>query len=96
MALLNLEYRFPLWAPVLWGEVFLDSGQIYQSLRDNGLSSRFPPFRTAVGAGLILKVGLPIKLEYAADIKRILGRPRTNLERDTQLKSLLVSAGFQF
>ncbi|MDP2875635.1 MAG: BamA/TamA family outer membrane protein, partial [Holophaga sp.] len=96
LALLNLEYRFPLWAPVFWGEVFVDSGQIYQSLRDRGLSPRFPPLRTAVGAGLILKIGLPIKLEYAVDIKRILGRPRTNLERDTQLKSLLVSAGFQF
>ena len=96
LVLANLEYRFPIWGPVFWGEIFLDSGQVYQSLRDNGQTPRFPPLRTALGAGLIFKLGLPIKLEYAMDVKRILGRPRTKLERDTQLKSLLVSAGFQF
>jgi len=96
LLLMNLEYRFPVYGQVFWGEVFVDSGQVYQSLRDIGQSPRFPPFRTALGVGVIFKIGLPIKLEYAADLKRILGRPRTQLEQDTQLKSLLVSAGFQF
>jgi hypothetical protein len=41
-------------------------------------------------------LGFPLKLEYAADWKRIMGKPRTADERDTQLKSLLISAGFQF
>ena len=31
-----------------------------------------------------------------ADIKRILGKERSQDDRDTQLKSLLVSAGFTF
>ncbi len=96
LVLANLEYRFPIYGPVFWGEVFVDSGQIYQSLRDNGQPSRFPALRTALGLGLIFKIGLPIKIEYAADTKRILGSSRTALERETQLKSLLVSAGFQF
>ena len=51
------------------------------------------------GQGLVvvnLEYRFPLKLEYAADWKRILGRPRTQDERDTQLKSLLISAGFQF
>ncbi len=92
----NLEYRFPVLGSTFWGEVFLDSGQVYQSLRDTGVAPRFPPLRTSLGVGLILKVGIPIKLEYAVDVKRILGRPQSDLERETQLKSLLVSAGFQF
>ncbi|MCE1229924.1 MAG: BamA/TamA family outer membrane protein [Firmicutes bacterium] len=95
LALVNLEYRFPTWWPVLWGEVFVDSGQVYQGLK-RSQAAGFPPFRTALGLGLIFKLGIPIKLEYAADVKRILGQPRTPLERETQLKSLLVSAGFQF
>ncbi len=92
----NLEYRFPMIGSTVWGEVFVDSGQVYQSLRDTGQVQRFPPLRTSLGMGLILKVGIPIKVEYAVDAKRILGRPRTELEKDTQLKSLLISAGFQF
>lgn len=64
------------------------------SVLDNG--APFPPFRTTPGIGLIFKLGFPIKIEYATDWKRILGRPRTAIERDTQLKSLLISAGFQF
>jgi len=92
----NLEYRFPVFGSTVWGEVFLDSGQVYQSLRDIGQVPRFPPLRTSLGVGLILKVGIPIKLEYAVDVKRILGRPQTGLEEETQLKSLLISAGFQF
>jgi len=92
----NLEYRFPVIGSTVWGEVFLDSGQVFQSLRDIGQVPRFPPLRTSLGVGLILKVGIPIKLEYAVDVKRILGRPRTELEQETQLKSLLISAGFQF
>jgi outer membrane protein insertion porin family len=96
LVLANLEYRFPTWWQTVWGEVFVDSGQVYQSFRDSGQRPMYPPLRTALGVGLILKIGLPIKFEYAADVKRILGRPRTKPERDTQLKSLLFSAGFQF
>jgi outer membrane protein assembly factor BamA len=107
LALINLEYRFPMIRPTVWGEVFVDSGQVYQSLSHqpakpgvNGLpdtpATGFPPFRTALGLGLIFKIGIPLKIEYAADIKRILGQPRSQDDVDTQLKSLLVSAGFQF
>jgi outer membrane protein assembly factor BamA len=98
LAVVNLEYRFPLfgWSSV-WMEFFVDSGQVYRSLMpDAGAVAPFPPFRTTVGAGLILKLGIPLKLEYAADWKRILGRPRSQNEQETQLKSLLISAGFQF
>ncbi len=101
LIVVNLEYRFPLfgWQSV-WGEVFVDSGQIYRSLsaaRDPSTNaSPFPPLRTTPGFGLILKLGFPLKLEYAADWKRILGLPRTLEEKESQLKSLLISAGFQF
>ncbi|MFN7957273.1 MAG: BamA/TamA family outer membrane protein [Holophagaceae bacterium] len=97
LAVVNLEYRFPLIGQSIWAEVFVDSGQVYRSLRpEAGAVAPFPPLRTTVGAGLILKLGFPLKLEYAADWKRIMGKPRTPDERDTQLKSLLISAGFQF
>ncbi|MCX6546960.1 MAG: BamA/TamA family outer membrane protein, partial [Acidobacteria bacterium] len=98
LVVVNLEYRFPLFGTQsLWGELFLDSGQVYRSLKAQaGVQTPFPPLRTTLGLGLILKLGFPLKLEYAADWKRILGRPRTQDERDTQLKSLLISAGFQF
>ena len=97
LAVLNLEYRFPLIGQSIWGEVFVDSGQVYRSLRpEAGAVSPFPPLRTTLGVGLILKLGFPLKLEYAADWKRIMGKPRSADERDTQLKSLLISAGFQF
>jgi len=108
LALINLEYRFPILGPSVWGEVFVDSGQVYQSLtrlpaaelqaqvQDGNPSAAFPPFRTALGFGLIFKIGVPLKVEYAADLNRILGRPRSQSDRDTQLKSLLISAGFQF
>ena len=101
LAVINLEYRFPLfgWQSV-WGEVFVDSGQIYSSLtsvRDPITNAPpFPAFRTTPGVGLIFKLGFPLKVEYAADWKRILGQPRTPDEQVTQLKSLLISAGFQF
>jgi outer membrane protein assembly factor BamA len=101
LAVINLEYRFPLfgWQSV-WGEVFVDSGQIYRSLSSGREpitnAPPFPAFRTTPGLGLIFKLGFPLKLEYAADWQRILGRPRTADERDTQLSSLLISAGFQF
>jgi outer membrane protein assembly factor BamA len=98
LAVVNLEYRFPLfgWSSV-WMEFFVDSGQVYRSLMpDAGAVAPFPPLRTTVGTGLILKLGIPLKLEYAADWKRILGRPRSQNEQETQLKSLLISAGFQF
>jgi len=108
LALINLEYRFPILSPSVWGELFVDSGQVYQSLKrltdaeraaqapGADPSAAFPPFRTAVGMGLIFKIGVPLKIEYAADLNRILGRPRSKSDRDTQLKSLLISAGFQF
>ena len=98
LAVVNLEYRFPLFGmQSVWGEVFADSGQVYSSLSPvAGGVSPFPPLRTTLGMGLIFKLGFPLKVEYAADWKRILGRPRTQQERDTQLKSLLISAGFQF
>jgi len=134
LAVVNLEYRFPLIGDTIWGEIFVDAGQIYSRLNagprfvlaptnpsappagydpgnpqswnpavappagysvlDQG--APFPPFRITPGIGLIFKLGFPIKIEYATDWKRILGRPRTDLERNTQLKSLLISAGFQF
>ncbi len=133
LAAFSLEYRFPLFG-IVWGEVFVDTGQVYSrlsagprfvlaptnpaapppgynpgnpqawdpavpppsgySVLDNG--APYPPFRTTPGIGLIFKLGFPIKIEYATDWKRIMGRPRTQIERDTQLKSLLISAGFQF
>jgi outer membrane protein assembly factor BamA len=98
LAVVNLEYRFPFFGmQSVWAEVFVDSGQVYRSLRPPaGALSPFPPMRTTLGGGVILKLGFPLKLEYAADWKRIMGRPRTLDERDTQLKSLLISAGFQF
>ncbi|HEX9081357.1 MAG TPA: BamA/TamA family outer membrane protein, partial [Holophagaceae bacterium] len=98
LALVSVEYRFPLFGmQSVWAEVFTDSGQVYRTLRpDPGTVAPFPPFRTTLGLGLILKLGFPLKLEYAADWKRLMGQPRTQDERDTQLKSLLISAGFQF
>jgi outer membrane protein assembly factor BamA len=108
LALINLEYRFPLLRPTVWGEIFVDSGQVYQTLTRLSAadlaqqaggqtpSAAFPPFRTALGLGLIFKIGVPLKVEYAADLNRILGRPRSQSDIDTQLKSLLISAGFQF
>jgi len=97
LAVVNLEYRFPLFGQSVWAEVFVDSGQVYRSLKpEAGTVAPFPALRTTLGVGLILKLGFPLKLEYAADWKRITGKPRTQEERETQLKSLLISAGFQF
>ena len=102
LALVNVEYRFPLWGERVWGEVFVDSGQVYQYLQRpdgwvrTGPESLYPPFLTALGVGLIWKVGIPSKLEYAADVRRILGRPRSVKDMETQLHSVLISAGFQF
>jgi outer membrane protein assembly factor BamA len=108
---LNLEYRFPLFGQSVWGEVFVDSGQVYRTMRTHTVpvDSRksgpddptkqappFPSLRTTPGFGLIFKLGFPLKLEYATDLRRILGRPRTQDEQDTQLRGLLISAGFQF
>ena len=114
IVVLNLEYRFPLFGwQSIWGEVFVDAGQIYHSPapQDYELDTStipatprpipfqaapYPPLRITPGIGLILKLGFPLKIEYAADWKRVMGRPRTLDERTTQLKSLLISAGFQF
>ena len=130
LALVNLEYRFPV-SPSFWIEVFLDSGQVYKTLRPSRDQSSpnydeyfndhpfHPPFRTSMGLGLIIKLGIPIKIEYAQDVRRIFRRswwnneanyrvfnPATNSwkitdaqlrdDHTTQLKSILISAGFQF
>jgi outer membrane protein assembly factor BamA len=101
LIVLNLEYRFPLFgSDTVWGEVFADSGQVYAKLnpdpREEGDPAPFPPLRTTLGLGLIFKVGLPIKFEYAADLKRILGQERSQDEEDTELRGLLVSMGYQY
>jgi outer membrane protein insertion porin family len=101
LVVLNLEYRFPLFgSQTVWAEVYADSGQVYARLnpkpRQEGDPAPFPPLRTTLGLGLILKIGLPLKLEYATDLKRILGQPRTQQEIDTQLRGILISAGYQF
>ena len=113
IAVISLEYRFPLFGgQSVWGEVFVDSGQVYSNLLwvtvpvdptktgPNDPTMRipptFPPLRTTPGLGLIFKLGFPLKLEYAADWKRIVHRTRSQDEQDTQLSSLLISAGFQW
>lgn len=103
LATASLEYRFPLpWVGnTLWGEIFVDGGQIYAQVRpieaDRAVyGAPFPAWRVTPGLGIILKFGFPIKVEYATDWRRILGRSRSQNERDTQLRSLLISAGFQF
>jgi outer membrane protein assembly factor BamA len=101
LALVNLEYRFPVLSSWFWGEVFLDSGQVYGSLNPKtepliGAPPHFPPFRTSLGAGLIFKLGVPVKIEYAVNVKRLLGRERTREEHETDLTGVFVSAGFQF
>lgn len=101
LVVLNLEYRFPLFgSETIWAEVFMDSGQVYARLspgtREDGDPAPFPSLRTTLGLGLILKLGLPIKFEYATDLKRLLGRPLTQQEEDTKLKGLLISAGYQY
>lgn len=101
LVVLTLEYRFPLFgSQTVWGELFADSGQVYARLnpksRQAGDPAPFPHLRTTLGLGVILKIGLPFKLEYATDLKRILGQPRTQQEIDTQLRGILISAGYQF
>jgi outer membrane protein assembly factor BamA len=118
LVLLSLEYRFPFIGQSVWGELFVDSGQVYENLSRSvapppatttggsgstsavnvptDTASPYPPLRTAPGLGLIFKIGIPLKVEYAADIRRILGQPRSQADRDTQLHSLLISAGFTF
>jgi len=98
LVLVNLDYRFPLFGNTVWGEVFMDSGQVYERLspKPDAATAPFPPLRVALGLGLIIKLGVPIKIEYGSDVKRILGQPRSSLDRASQLHSLLISAGFQF
>jgi outer membrane protein assembly factor BamA len=96
----------------IWGEVFVDSGEVYSRVRDfsHGGSyqleyphnrSPFIHWRTSAGAGLILRLGgFPIKVEYAWDVRKILGKVddiyyERYVER-TRLKNLLVSVGVQF
>jgi outer membrane protein assembly factor BamA len=112
LAVLNLEYRFPFFGmSSLWAEVFVDAGQVYRSLLTETTTNTdpstniqttvrvipsFPALRVTPGIGLILKLGFPLKVEYAVDWKRLTRRPRTAEEQQTQLKSLLISAGYQF
>jgi len=107
LALVNLDYRFPLpfLSQWIWGELFIDSGEVYNRVRDFSQGSRFlPPFphwRTSAGVGLILRLGgFPIKVEYAWDVRKILGKKDDDLYRRyverTRLKNVLVSVGVQF
>ena len=98
LALVNLEYRFPLVGSILWGEVFMDIGQVYESFHPEAdvVNPPFPPLRVALGLGLIIKLGFPIKLEYGSDVKRIMGRPQSELDKVSGLHSVLISAGYQF
>jgi outer membrane protein assembly factor BamA len=106
IALVNLDYRFPL--PIIgqwvWWEMFVDSGEVYSRIRDykkeNPLISPFPHWRTSAGAGLILRLGgFPIKIEYSWDVRRLLGKEDVGAYSDyikrTRLKTALVSVGFQ-
>lgn len=96
----SMEYRFPIWGQNIWAEIFLDSGQVYSKLNPGPRSSNdpapFPSWRTTVGVGLIFKIGIPIKIEFAQDWKRLLKQYRTPLEIQTELRGVLVSAGYQF
>jgi len=97
LVLMNLEYRFPL-SPSWWLEVFVDSGQVYKTLRPSRDPSSanydpyfldyafHPPFRTSLGIGLIIKLGIPIKIEYAQDIRRVLRPSWWNDEKNYQYR----------
>lgn len=100
ITVLNLEYRFPLYEKIIWAEFFVDSGQVYSKINPSVRSAMdpppFPSWRTTAGVGLIFKLGIPIKVEYGFDMKRILGRTQTQLEQDTERRGILISTGFQF
>jgi len=105
LVIANLEYRFPI-SQTVWGEVFLDSGQVYQKPFNSWYDYQAGPtltpvpthlpIRSALGIGLIFKLGIPLKLEYAQDFNRLLKRPTSANEQYTDLKNILISAGFQF
>ncbi len=104
----NLEYRFPLIGQTVWAEVFVDSAQVYERLTRSEVDAdgggkritNFPPLRTSLGIGLIFKIGVPIKVEYAQDLNRLLKRYPSAADQqaaeETQLRNVLISAGFQF
>jgi outer membrane protein assembly factor BamA len=107
IALVNFDYRFPLplWGQWLWGEWFVDSGEVYDRIRNykshDNLKSPFPHWRTSFGVGLILRLGgFPIKVEYSWDVRRLAGlrddQAYANYIERTRLKNLLVSAGARF
>jgi len=107
VVLFNLDYRFPLpiWGQWIWGELFIDSGEVYNRIRDYDIpDSLWPPFpnwRTSAGTGLVLRLGgFPIKIEYAWDVRKMMGKKDnevyTRYADRTRLKNLLVSTGFQF
>jgi len=93
LILMNLDYRFPCFGRSIWGEVFVDSGQVYRRVSHHTNEPK-PSFSTALGFGLIFKVGVPIKIEYATDLNRVLSR-RKNCEKSSG-NQLLISAGYQF
>ncbi len=96
----SMEYRFPVWGQDVWAEIFVDSGQVYSKLnpgpRLSQDSAPFPAWRTTIGVGLIFKIGIPVKIEYAQDFKKLLSKPRTPIEIQTELRGILISAGYQF
>lgn len=81
---LNLEYQFPLFSKLIWGEIFTDSALGYKaSIKHN--------FGTSIGCGIVFKqIGIPIKIEYITDIKH------KNYTIATPTRHLLLSAGLQF
>lgn len=93
LILINMEYRFPCLGRSIWGEMFVDSGQVYRSLSHHSDVPR-SSFRTALGLGLIFKFGVPVKIEYAIDLNRILGRKKHGEYGDNH--NLQLSIGYQF
>ena len=101
LILVNAEYKFPLFSKWIWGETFVDFGQVYHRLHsaantpisENGNKPR-PGFRTAVGLGLIFKIVVPIKIECATDISQTLAR-KTHRDKKNSIQ-LLIYAGSRF
>jgi outer membrane protein assembly factor BamA len=107
LVLVNLDYRFPLpiWGQWIWGVLFIDSGEVYNRIRNydipGSLLPPFPNWRTSIGTGLVLRLGgFPIKLEYAWDVRKMMGKKDGDVYSRyadrTRLRNLLISAGFQF
>jgi outer membrane protein assembly factor BamA len=93
LILINVDYSFPCFSQIVWGEVFVDSGQVYRKLSRYS-NMHLPGFRTAFGLGLIFKIGIPIKMEYATNINYIVRRHKNR--KETKDNQFLFSAGYQF